>query len=336
MVIADQPHQNPAGCLPEGAGIVVSRGRWETVVEPSQFGRFPFEDGDRLAVSSPQAAAALPRTPDGSLHFQTGRRRYRLPAEFKITPHKGYNFPEHLVVLTGAGTSTLDAYGQIHIDSYKKHMGLEPDMSLLEIGSGMGRDALQLFDFLSEDGRYVGIDVTWDSVEWCARNFTPQWPNFAFHHFDAKHELYNPLGAKTSMDFTLPLSDNSVDRAFLGSVFTHLFEEEITHYLREIGRVLKPDGLAYCNFFLYSDETIASARNNNMTPHNLRFEHAYADGCYVNDAAYPTGAVAFTDDAMRRMMHNAGVSLSRPYLRGFWSGLHQDPEDGQEVAIIAK
>jgi ubiquinone/menaquinone biosynthesis C-methylase UbiE len=46
-----------------------------------------------------------------------------------------------------------------------------------------------------------------------------------------------------SLDFTLPVPDKSVDRIALGSVFTHLFEREIVHYMREIGRVLKPNGL---------------------------------------------------------------------------------------------
>ena len=38
---------------------------------------------------------------------------------------------------------------------------------------------------------------------------------------------------KTYMDFNLPASDSSVDRIALGSVFTHLFEEQIVHYIRD-------------------------------------------------------------------------------------------------------
>ena len=138
------------------------------------------------------------------------------------------------------------------------------------------------------------------------------------------------------MDFKLPVADGSIDRIALGSVFTHLFEEEIVHYMREIRRVLKPDGLAYATFFLYSDETVAASRKNNLTGFNLRFEHTYGDGCFVNDLSYPTGAVAYTDEAMRRMINRAGLYLDRPYLKGWWSGVHAVPDDGQEVAILAK
>lgn len=104
--------------------------------------------------------------------------------------------------------------------------------------------------------------------------------------------------------------------------------------MREIKRVLKPKGLAYATFFLYSPEIIEAARRTNMTPFHLRFEHAYADGCYVNDPGYPTGAVAYTDEAMRRMMKESGLCLERPYLKGWWSGLHEIADDGQEVALL--
>jgi ubiquinone/menaquinone biosynthesis C-methylase UbiE len=213
-------------------------------------------------------------------------------------------------------------------------MDFNPDMSFLEIGCGIGRDAFQLSEVFGLRGNYVGIDVTRDSIVWCQKNITKAHPNFKFYHFDARHELYNPLGTKTSLDFSLPVPDRSIDRIALGSVFTHLFEDEIVHYMKEIGRVLKKDGLAYATFFLYSEETIASARVHNLTPNNLRFEHAYGDGCYINDANYPTGAVAFTDTAMTRMIRNSGLKLAKPYLKGWWSGLHKDAEDGQEVAIL--
>ena len=34
------------------------------------------------------------------------------------------------------------------------------------------------------------------------------------------------------------------------------------------------------------------------------------------------------------MIDLAGLRLERPYLKGWWSGLHAVPDDGQEVAIL--
>ncbi len=209
-------------------------------------------------------------------------------------------------------------------------------MVILEVGCGIGRDAMQLIDYLSERGRYVGIDVTRDSILWCSGNISSRHSNFEFHHFDAENELYNPHGRKTSMDFVLPVKAGSVDRIFLASVFTHLFEAEVLHYMKEFARVLKANGQVYATFFLHTPEALESAKMAGTTQWKATFDHCLSDGVYGNDPLYPRGAVAFTDTAMRRLIDAAGLRLVRPYLRGSWSGLHPDPDDGQDVAILAR
>jgi ubiquinone/menaquinone biosynthesis C-methylase UbiE len=251
-----------------------------------------------------------------------------------LTPFNGYLIPEHLCILTGAGTHTLEPIGQKHISNYIKYMGLWPEMTFLEIGCGLGRDAFQILPILNHSGKYIGVDVTHDAIAWLKKNITSAHPNFTFYHFDAEHELYNPLGAKKSSDFSLPVEDHSVDRIALGSVFTHLFEDEIVHYLREIKRVLQPEGLAYATFFLYTDDAVNASRSQSMTPFNLRFEHSNGNGCFVNDPVYKTGAVAYTHEAILRMIDKAGLKLVSPLIRGCWSGLFPNSDDGQDVAIL--
>lgn len=34
------------------------------------------------------------------------------------------------------------------------------------------------------------------------------------------------------------------------------------------------------------------------------------------------------------MIHASGLKLKRPYLEGFWSGLHTEPDEGQDAAIL--
>ncbi len=305
-------------------------------ISPDEFYEFQFETGDELSVVPASLAATLHRTPDGSIHVPTSDgNSLRMPPKMEMASFRDYKMPHHLVLLTGAGPETLDPIGKAHIERYQQYMGLDEDMTVLEIGCGIGRDAFQLFDIIGSDGCYIGMDVTRDSILWCQKNITVDHPNFEFHHFNIKHELYNPLGEKTSLDFSLPVEDHSVDRVFLGSVFTHLFEDEITHYMKEITRILKSDGMAYATFFLYSDELVESAKKTNLTPFGLRFEHPYGEGCYINDASYPTGAVAFTDEVMKRMIKNGGLKLEGDYLKGWWSGFHEEADDGQEVAILS-
>lgn len=316
--------------------LMIIRGRQvAAIIDPDIYDDFPFRTGDVVKILSSDQSATLVVTPDGNsnIRLEDGKT-IRMPSRFDLFEYKGFRLPVHLVTLTGAGPDTWEVFGQEHIKNYIRFMDLKAGMTFLEIGCGIGRDALQLIDLIGDKGHYVGVDVTRDSILWCQKNISSCHPNFAFHHFDAKHELYNPLGTKTSLDFKLPVENRSIDRIALGSVFTHLFEEEIVHYMTEIERVLKFGGLAYATFFLYSEETISSARRTDLTPFKLTFQHAYGNGCYINDLSYPTGAVAYTEPAMQRMIKRSGLALHCQILKGVWSGAFKDAADGQEVAIL--
>jgi glycosyltransferase involved in cell wall biosynthesis/SAM-dependent methyltransferase len=319
----------------EPLSIAVDREGSLTRLDPSQFDEFKFCSGDVLSVKPESKACELLRTPEGHYHIQVGPDvGVRVPPKISLIPFRGFAVPEHLVALTGAGFETFDAIGKAHIANYSKFVGLDQDMTLVEIGSGIGRDAIQLVDLISPKGSYLGIDVQRESIVWCQQNISRRHPNFKFVHFNAHHELHNPLSTKTTMDFRIPLPDQSVDRVVAGSVLTHIFKDEVTHYFREIARVLKPTGLTYLTFFLYTEEAVDASRRNNLTPYNLRFEHVFGPGCYVNDPQFPTGAVAYTGEAMREMIDEAGLKLARPFLKGLWSGLYPDGDDGQDVAIL--
>jgi SAM-dependent methyltransferase len=317
--------------------IDVRRGEKHWLISPKEFESFPFEDGDQLEVVPKEAAASLPVTwGDVSVPISRGRA-IRVPPVYRFAGFKGFNIPSHLVSLTGAGPETLEEIGKAQIENYKKYVGLSPDMTILEVGCGIGRGAFQLLGYLNEHGRYIGIDVTRDSIVWCQQNITRRNPRFVFHHADAIHELYNPFGSTQSTDFRVPIEDGTVDRIVLHSVFTHLLADEVLHYLREFHRVLKPGGLVYASFFLYSADALAAAETQGNTSWKATFSFEYGGGVYGNDPQYPRGAVAYTDDAMKRLMQQAGLQLARPYLKGWWSGLYGDQaEDGQDVAILTR
>ena len=70
--------------------------------------------------------------------------------------------------------------------------GLEPHHDVLDVGSGSGRMAYALKDWLT--GRYEGFDIMPAAVEWCRREITPRHPNFTFQVADVRSERYNPGG----------------------------------------------------------------------------------------------------------------------------------------------
>ena len=184
-------------------------------------------------------------------------------------------------------------------------------------------------------GRYVGIDIIKGSIDWCTGNIAKRHSNFGFYHYDVQDQLHNPSGIIKTTDIRIPLPDQSVDRIVVFSVFTHMFQAEIEHYLREFNRVLKPSGLVLATTFLFDDSILEKARETNLTPWDLRFEHEINQNCRINTPSHPLGAVAYTVAAWDQMIAAAGMRYAKPFLRGGWSGFYLDPQDVQDVAILA-
>lgn len=109
--------------------------------------------------------------------------------------------------------------------------GLKESDYIIDIGCGSGRLASQLISYITT-GKYLGIDIVQDLLDY-ARNIATK-ENFEFTLNDG---------------YSIPEKDNQADFIVLFSVFTHLPQEGIYLYLRDITRVLKPEGKIVFSFF---------------------------------------------------------------------------------------
>ena len=248
---------------------------------------------------------------------------------------RGYKIPIDLMMLTGGGPDTFEVISDAHINNLKKHVGIDAGHSVLEIGCGIGRDAIPLIDVLGSSGTYLGVDIIKPSIDWCQKHISGKNKNFTFCHFDVRDQLHNSSGKSLTRDISLPIQKESMDRIILQSVFTHMFPYDIKHYLKEFKRVLKKGALIYTTVFLYSDEILDSARRTNLTPFNLRFEYELIEGILLNDPVYPTGAIAYTEKFINGLLEGSGLFKVRT-LNGAWSGYYKVPDDGQDVLILSK
>jgi SAM-dependent methyltransferase len=123
---------------------------------------------------------------------------------------------------------------------------------------------------LGEDGSYMGVDVSEPSIVWCQENITRRHANFRFDHLNIRSEFYNPLGTLSGSEVRLPVASGSIDRIILQSVFTHMFEPDITHFLHEFRRALRTDGRVFASFFVLGEESMRLAMT---TPDVLTFRH---------------------------------------------------------------
>ena len=256
-------------------------------------------------------------------------------SEDSVYRFENYDLPISLINLTGAGPDSFGTIANSHIAHLQSTVGIDDNHFVLEIGCGIGRDAIQLAKII-KNGQYVGVDIIKQSIDWCTANITKKHDNFKFIHYDIKDQLHNPLGISKTVDINLPLDDHSVNRIILWSVFTHMFQEDIIHYIKEFTRLLSRDGLVFASFFIVNDDIIASAQKTNLTPYDLRFEHLHQPGCYINDPVHPLGAVAYTEEALRFMINTSGLKLVS-LRRGNWSGHFPEiGHAGQDEVILSR
>jgi len=247
---------------------------------------------------------------------------------------RGFEIPVNLMLLTGGGPDNFEAISDLHMRNLDREHGLRPGLRVLELGCGIGRDAIPLAERIGPTGSYLGIDIIWDSIQWCVRNITAKYPNARFHYDDVTDTLHNPGGQISYETVRLPADDASIDLVVAQSVFTHMLRGELTHYLKEFARVLAPDGTIYATCFVISPEVLDVARRTNLTPWDLRFEHDLGDGCFVNELEHLTGAVGYTEEIFRAMIAEAGLELRGDIRPGGWSGYYADANDGQEALVL--
>jgi len=122
--------------------------------------------------------------------------------------------------------------------------------SFFDFGCGCGRVARQLILQQVPPTRYVGIDLHKGMIDWAQRNLAPAAQGFEFLHHDVYNSRFNPTGKEPPMD-RFPVGDNEFTFVHALSVFTHLTQLQAEHYLLEVARILRADGVFLGSWFLF-------------------------------------------------------------------------------------
>jgi SAM-dependent methyltransferase len=187
---------------------------------------------------------------------------------------------------------------------------------VFDFGCGCGRVARQLLQQQEPPERYVGVDLHRGMIRWCKRNLQPLSRSFEFHHQNIRSLSLNPKGTEDTLPF--PVEDRQVTLFLAWSVFTHLLESAAEFYLRELARVLAPQGIALTTWFLFDKADF---------PMMQEFQNAL----FINPTD-PSNAVIFDKTWVQHSVACAGLVITRvqpPEIRGFqwWIVLeHASPD----------
>jgi SAM-dependent methyltransferase len=208
--------------------------------------------------------------------------------------------------------------------------GLAPHDRVLDVGCGIGNLALGLSHFLT--GTYDGLEIHPEAVAWCQRAITPRYPAFRFHRADVANGAYNPTGTKSAASYRFPFEDRAFDFVMLGSVFTHMLPDEVSHYLREIARVLDPGGVAVVSWFILDEESRAGVEDGRSF---MSFDVRHSSGvCRLHDSAVPEAAVAFDEAFALGAIAAAGLRV-RARRHGGWATGRADDQDVLTLISLA-
>lgn len=147
------------------------------------------------------------------------------------------------------------ADGQIQLQRLVKYAKLNSTSSILDIGCGGGKLVSALVPVIKE-GIYSTFEVNKEYIEFWRNSAGKKNNNFTFNHADLWHSYYNPTGKHKTAEYIFPYNNNVFDIVYLNSIFTHLLPSEISHYLSEIKRVLKPGAIALATYFIVNNESL--------------------------------------------------------------------------------
>jgi SAM-dependent methyltransferase len=159
-------------------------------------------------------------------------------------------------------------------------------------------------------GTYHGFDVDAEAVEWCRRNFDDR---FHFTRVNAKSTVYNPRGEVRPAP--LDRQDASADLVFSQSLFSHLLEDDVRHYLKESHRVLRPGGWMVMTFFC-----MEHLKSLGLLGGRWNFAHRLGPA-HVENLKFAESAVAYEKDWMLAAARAAGFADARVTLPWYQSTL---------------
>lgn len=226
-------------------------------------------------------------------------KRQLLKREDRRNPITTPRVPPRSETLIGGGD--FEHVGDEFFEILKRH-GLTSDMDILDVGCGQGRMARPLVGFL-EGGSYSGFDISKAGIDWSQNQYSDV-PNFTFEHVPVFNKRYNPKGSVQASEFVFPYEDNRFDLVFLTSVFTHMFKADVSNYLAQIARVLKPGGKCLITWFLLNEDSIRAE--------NPFFDFAYDfdDASKTTTPKNPEAALAFDEGFVRTKYADCGLTVS--------------------------
>lgn len=188
---------------------------------------------------------------------------------------------------------------------------LQRKSRILDIGCGSGRLAHPLQDFLVGD--YHGFDVHPHFIDYCKTTYTKQ--NFKFSTIDIRHDEYNPNGKLDAATYEFPYPAKTFDVVTAIAVFNHFQTNWLFQYIRQISRVLKPNGVFLGTMLLLNQQSMEFINKQTRPPY--QFIHRKPESWHDFESR-PLFNVAHLEESVRRVFIKSNLMIREPIRYGEW------------------
>ncbi len=211
---------------------------------------------------------------------------------------------------------------------------------ILDVGCGTGLLGIASESYVSEGGKYIGIDVIKENIDICKKIY--QSPYYEFIHVEAHNEMYTPNSYQKQKSW--PFADESFDLVTALSVWTHFGSQDAQFYIKEVDRVLKPKSKAIITFFYLNENYTQSLSDRNQelgkfnrSPKDLwifdkKFEDS-DDWLTPKWTNVPEEAIGITKKGLDSILAQTSLSVSTIY-NGSWK--ERPGAYFQDIIILTK
>lgn len=229
------------------------------------------------------------------------------------------------------GRADFVKHGIMYKNYFIELAQLKKDSVVLDVGCGIGRNAVALTNYISASGSYHGIDIVKSGINWCNERISTKYPNFKFIHSDILNKHYNKNGSVLASEYKFPFENETFDFIFLTSVFTHMFPTDIKNYMKEISRVLKNNGNCFITFFILNSES----KQLMVKPEsNYNFKY-HGEGYYCTKENDPEAAIAYEEKSIISLFESNNMRIDNKINYGSWCG-RDKYYDFQDIIIATK
>ncbi|MBU1423046.1 MAG: class I SAM-dependent methyltransferase [Bacteroidetes bacterium] len=230
------------------------------------------------------------------------------------------------------GDGDYEKIGNEFLEYFRELGKLKPNSKVLDVGCGIGRMAVPLVKYLSDEGEYHGFDIVKKGIDWCSENITSKYPKLIFVHADVYNKMYNPRGKEISSEYNFSYESNYFDFVFLTSVFTHMYAKDVENYLGEISRVMKSGGRCLITFFLLNEESEKFIKNGDSSQ-NLKFQ--IDENSYTVNKNISESAIGYKEEYIKQLFVNKGLTVEESIYYGSWCG-RKNYKSYQDIVIAIK